>query len=78
MPLVPQDLASLPTETDVSVADDEELQDLLAESDPGVFERVRDFVARSAGMRWLFSELYNSEEFTQRKRNYREIVKQRM
>lgn len=179
------------TETDVSVADDEELLDLLAESgcsqvligfenpdagglegldphnwkqrraegylraidhiqsrgvsvngcfilgldshDPEIFEQVRDFVARSgllevqvtvqtpfpgtplharlrregrllaerywdkctlfdvtylpkhmsvaeleAGMRWLFSELYNAEEFTQRKRRYMEIVKQRL
>jgi len=179
------------TETDVSVADDEELLDLLAESgcsqvligfenpdagglegldphnwkqrraegylraidriqsrgvsvngcfilgldshDPGIFERVRDFVARSgllevqvtvqtpfpgtplyerlrregrllterywdqctlfdvtyrpkhmsvaeleSGLRWLFSELYNAEEFTQRKRRYMEIVKQRL
>jgi radical SAM superfamily enzyme YgiQ (UPF0313 family) len=179
------------TETDVSVADDEELLDLLAESGcsqvligfespdagglegldphnwkqrraegylraidhiqsrgvsvngcfilgldshgPDVFEHVRDFVARSgllevqvtvqtpfpgtplferlrregrllaerhwdkctlfdvtyqprhmsveeleAGMRWLFSELYNAEEFTQRKRRYMEIVKQRL
>ena len=31
-----------------------------------------------SGMRWLFSELYNAKEFTQRKRRYMEIVKQRM
>ncbi|NOT31607.1 MAG: radical SAM protein [Planctomycetes bacterium] len=31
-----------------------------------------------AGMRWLFSELYNEREFLQRKRRYMELVKQRI
>ena len=31
-----------------------------------------------AGMRWLFSEIYNEAEFVRRKRRYMEIVKQRM
>ena len=30
------------------------------------------------GIRWLFGEIYNEREFTRRKRNYMEIVKQRM
>jgi len=31
-----------------------------------------------AGMRWLFSELYNEREFLQRKRRYMELVKERL
>jgi radical SAM superfamily enzyme YgiQ (UPF0313 family) len=30
------------------------------------------------GIRWLFGEIYNEREFTRRKRNYMEIVKQRL
>lgn len=31
-----------------------------------------------AGMRWLFSEIYNEKEFNRRKRHYMEIAKERM
>jgi radical SAM superfamily enzyme YgiQ (UPF0313 family) len=31
-----------------------------------------------AGMRWLFSEIYNEREYTRRQRQYMEIVKRRM
>ena len=31
-----------------------------------------------AGMRWLFQEIYNEEEFLRRKRRYMEIVKGRL
>lgn len=31
-----------------------------------------------AGMRWLFSEIYNEREFNRRKRHYMEIVKEQM
>lgn len=31
-----------------------------------------------AGMRWLFSEIYNEREFNRRKRHYMEITKERM
>jgi radical SAM superfamily enzyme YgiQ (UPF0313 family) len=31
-----------------------------------------------AGMRWLFREIYNEQEYTRRKRHYMEIVKQRL
>jgi radical SAM superfamily enzyme YgiQ (UPF0313 family) len=30
------------------------------------------------GIRWLFREIYNEREFTRRKRNYMEIIKQRL
>ena len=30
------------------------------------------------GLRWLFSQTYNEEQFNKRKRNYIEIVKARL
>ena len=30
-----------------------------------------------AGLRWLFSEIYNDGQFNRRKRNYMEIMKKR-